>query len=152
MLAGNSLIHKTQELIMKTYQLIAACLFFLFCFAPFVFSQDIYTSTPDSLGLVAGGLRSDGLRAQACADSFTGQTVSTTLSAPGCTTLSVQNVTVTGTGNLSLTAPEHIEITGPFEVMAGGRFSVDIADPPQKTKVRIFSYDDSGNRISRESN
>lgn len=148
---------------MKINQLIAFCLFSLFYFTPFLSSQEISSierqttdnakiSTPDSLELTSDELSPEVLQAQSCVSSFTNQTVSTTLLVAGCTTLSVQQVTVTNTGNLTLTAPEYIAITGPFEVVAGGRLNIDIAEPPQEIKVRRFYYDDSGNRIRRESN
>ncbi|MDR1340405.1 MAG: hypothetical protein LBK58_10190 [Prevotellaceae bacterium] len=86
--------------------------------------------------------------ASSCVNSFTNQTVSSTVSVLGCNILTVQNVTVTGSGNLSLSAPVEVLINGPFEVLSGGILNVT-GGGESETYDFTLSYDASGNRISR---
>ncbi|MDR0698104.1 MAG: hypothetical protein LBG28_02620 [Tannerella sp.] len=85
-----------------------------------------------------------------CTNSFTNQTVSSTVSVLGCNILTVQNVTVTNSGNLSLAAPIEVVINGPFDVLQGGVLNVTGGGEPQPvTSDFTFYYDASGNRTSR---
>ncbi|MDR0573108.1 MAG: hypothetical protein LBG96_03600, partial [Tannerella sp.] len=88
------------------------------------------------------------VQVNSCVNSFTDQTVSTTVSVSGCNILTVQNVTVTGSGNLSLSAPSEVVISGPFDVLSGGTLDVTGGGGPQ-TSDFTFTYDASGNRTSR---
>lgn len=79
---------------------------------------------------------------QVMQDSISTTTTITTSSLP------VSNVVVTNSGNLKIISPESVIIEGPFEVMPGGTLSIDIKDPGSIN----FSYDNSGNRITRRFN
>ena len=97
---------------------------------------------------IRGGKDAAAAQVNSCVNSFTDQTVSTTVSVSGCNILTVQNVTVTGSGNLSLSAPSEVVISGPFDVLSGGTLDVTGGGGPQ-TSDFTFSYDASGNRTSR---
>jgi|GEM_PF-3793727 len=64
------------------------------------------------------------IQTRACVNTFTNQTVSTSVYVEGCNTLTVQNVTVVSGGNLSLSAPSEVIINGTFDVLLGGVLNV----------------------------
>ena len=86
---------------------------------------------------------------KACVSAYTNQTVSGYAGIEGCGDLSVQNVTVTNTGNLILWAPSSVLISGPFDVNLGGQLEVNITKPQVEESYFNYTYDASGNRISR---
>ena len=61
---------------------------------------------------------------RACVNTYTNQTVSSTVTVEGCNTLTVQNVTVSNGGNLMLIAPVEVNINGAFDVAIGGELNV----------------------------
>ena len=85
---------------------------------------------------------------RSCVNTYTGQTVTSHEAVTGCSTLTVQNVTVTSTGDLYLLAPDVITINGDFDVVLGGQLNTDSAPPPPANTFE-YTYDASGNRISR---
>ena len=85
---------------------------------------------------------------RSCVNTYTGQTVASYEVVTGCVTLTVQNVTVTGAGDLYLLAPGEITINGDFDVVLGGQLNTDSAPPPSANTFE-YTYDASGNRISR---
>jgi hypothetical protein len=104
----------------------------------------------NSSGQQQSGSMPTAAQAGSCSNSFTNQTVSSTVSVLGCSILTVQNVTVTNSGNLSLSAPVEVIISGPFDVLSGGILDVTGGGEPQPVITDFtFYYDASGNRTSR---
>ena len=85
---------------------------------------------------------------RSCVNTYTGQTVTSYEVVTGCSTLTVQNVTVTSSGDLYLLAPGEITINSDFDVVLGGQLNTDSAPPPPANTFE-YTYDASGNRISR---
>ena len=87
------------------------------------------------------------VQTRACVNTFTNQTVSTYLGVEGCSALAVQNVTVISNGDLILWG--EVTINGPFDVLLGGKLEVNITKPLPPPANFTYTYDASGNRISR---
>lgn len=85
---------------------------------------------------------------RSCVNVFENSTVSSIQTVTGCDSLIVRDVTVANIGNLTLSAPGDVVIYGDFEVVQGGILTVNEENVPV---IFNFTYDESGNRVSRKS-